>query len=155
MNVAANRRYVVFSNEKFTITSRLIEGEFLNYKTVLPQEFKTRVEVDVELLESAIGRCAAIISEKIKNPLRLTFTDGIELRCQTAQGKVSDKIDAVIDGETVEIGFNYRFLLDALRNSGCERVVMEISGPLSPVKVLPPEGDEFLFLVLPVRFKND
>ncbi len=155
VNVSANRRYVVFSNEKFTITSRLIEGEFLNYKTVLPQEFKTRVEVDVETLESSIGRCAAIISEKIKNPLRLTFTDGIELRCQTAQGKVSDKIDAVIDGETVEIGFNYRFLLDALRNSACERVAMEISGPLSPVKVLPLEGDEFLFLVLPVRFKND
>ena len=63
---------------------------------------------------------------------------------------MSDKIDAVIDGETVEIGFNYRFLLDALRNSACERVAMEISGPLSPVKVLPLEGDEFLFLVLPV-----
>ncbi len=155
VQVAANRRYVVFSNGKFTVTSRLIESEFLNYKTVLPQEYKTKVTVDVDTLEMAIGRCAAVISEKIKNPLRLTFSDGIELRCQTAQGKVSDKIEAVVEGETVEIGFNYRFLLDALRNSGCERLILEISGPLSPVKLMPPEGDEFLFLVLPVRFKND
>ena len=53
------------------------------------------------------------------------------------------------------IGFNNRYLLDALRNARTEKVRMEISGPLSPVKVLPAEGNDFLYLVLPVRFKND
>ena len=55
----------------------------------------------------------------------------------------------------VEIGFNNRYLLDALRNARTEKVRMEISGPLSPVKVLPVEGNDFLYLVLPVRFKHD
>ncbi len=55
----------------------------------------------------------------------------------------------------MEIGFNFRYLLDALRNSGCDRVILEVSGALSPVKMLPAEGDDFMFLVLPVRFKND
>ena len=68
---------------------------------------------------------------------------------------MSDRLPADIEGDVVEIGFNYRYLLDALRNSGCDRVVIEVSGPLSPVKILPAEGDDFLFLVLPVRFKND
>ena len=55
----------------------------------------------------------------------------------------------------MEIGFNNRYLLDALRNSKCEKVVLEMSGPLSPVKILPEEGTDFIYLVLPVRFKND
>ena len=55
----------------------------------------------------------------------------------------------------MEIGFNNRYLLYALRNADCEQVVFEISGPLSPVKILPTEGNEFTYLVLPVRFKND
>ena len=55
----------------------------------------------------------------------------------------------------MEIGFNNRYLLDALWYSRCDKLVFEVSGPLSPVKVLPKDGGDFLFLVLPVRFKND
>ena len=156
IRVDANRRYVVFAGGNYTIMSRLIEGEFLNYKTVVPEGFKTRVIVDVPAFEKAIERCAIIITERLKNPLRITFGEAsIDIRCQTPLGRVSDSLPAEIEGEKVEIGFNYRYLLDALRNSGCDRVIMELSGPLSPVKLMPAEGDEFLFLVLPVRFKND
>ena len=55
----------------------------------------------------------------------------------------------------MEIGFNNRYLLDALRNARTEQVRVQLSGPLSPVKILPAEGDDFLYLVLPVRFRND
>lgn len=154
--VDANRRFVVFSDGIYTITSRLIEGEFLNYKTVVPEGFKTKAIVEVPSFEKAIERSSVIITERLKNPLRVTFAEsGIDIRCQTPLGKVMDKLEADIEGEEVEIGFNYRYLLDALRYSGCDRVVLELSGALSPVKVMPAEGDDFLFLVLPVRFKND
>ena len=66
-----------------------------------------------------------------------------------------DEFDAKVEGDPVEIGFNNRYLLDALRNAHCEKVRLEISGALNPVKVLPVEGDDFIYLVLPVRFKND
>ena len=66
-----------------------------------------------------------------------------------------DEFNAQCEGGEVEIGFNNRYLLDALRNARTEQVKLEISGPLSPVKVLPTEGSDFLYLVLPVRFKND
>ena len=75
--------------------------------------------------------------------------------CQTNLGRVVDEFNADCEGDEVEIGFNNRYLLDALRNARTEKVRMEISGPLSPVKVLPAEGNDFLYLVLPVRFKND
>lgn len=156
VRVDANRRYIVFSGAGYTVMSRLIEGEFLNYKTVVPDGYKTRAVIDVADFEKAIARCSVIITERLKNPLRVTFSpSGIDIRCQTPLGKVSDRLDAAIEGDSVEIGFNYRYLLDALRNSGCDQIVMELSGALSPVKIKPVEGDEFLFLVLPVRFKND
>lgn len=156
VRVDANRRYVVFSGGSYTLMSRLIEGEFLNYKTVVPEGQKCRVVVDVAPFEKSIERCSVIITERLKNPLRITFSEeGIDIRCQTPLGRVSDQMAAGVEGEKMEIGFNYRYLLDALRYSGCERVVLELSGPLSPVKIMPEEGDDFLFLVLPVRFKND
>lgn len=155
VEISANRRYVVFSTERYTIMSRLIEGEFLDYKNVLPKEYKTRVTVPVKEFISSIERASLIITERLKNPLRITFSNKVTVRCQTALGKVVDELEANIEGDPIEIGFNNRYLIDALRNSGCEEIVMEMTGPLSPVKVLPPQGNDFLFLVLPVRFKND
>ncbi len=155
LRVDANSRYVVFQSGRYTVISRLIEGEFFNYKTAIPEGYKTRVVVDVAPFEKAVERCAVIITERLKNPLRVTFEDTIEIRCQTPLGRVSDSLNAEISGDKLEIGFNYRYLLDALRSSGCDRVVMELSGQLSPIKILPVEGDEFTFIVLPVRFKNE
>ena len=155
VHIAANRRFVVFSTQSYTVISRLIEGEFLDYKRVIPEGYKTRVVVDVRDFINTIERASLIITERLKNPLRITFDGNITVRCQTALGKVVDELPAEIEGEPVEIGFNNRYLLDALRNSRCDKLAFEISGPLSPVKVLPVEGGDFLFLVLPVRFKND
>ena len=155
VHVAANRRFVVFSNAKYTVISRLIEGEFLDYKRVIPEGFKTRVTVDVRDFVNTIERASLIITERLKNPLRITFDGNITVRCQTTLGKVVDELPAEMEGESVEIGFNNRYLLDALRYSRCDKIVMEMSGPLSPVKVTAKDGGNFLFLVLPVRFKND
>ena len=77
------------------------------------------------------------------------------MRCQTELGKVMDSLPCKFTGEMMEVGFNNRYLLDALRYSGCDKVAIELTGPLAPVKVLPVEGNDFIFLVMPVRFKND
>ena len=153
VHICANRRYVVFMA---AIMSRLIEGEFLNYHNVIPSGSRTRVTLDTKEFIETIERASLIITERLKNPLRISFTNGkVVVRCQTNLGRVVDEFRAECEGEEVEIGFNNRYLLDALRNARTEQVKMEISGPLSPVKVLPAEGNDFLYLVLPVRFKND
>ena len=156
VHICANRRYVVFMTAGYTIMSRLIEGEFLNYRNVIPAGSRTRVTIDTKDFISTIERASLIITERLKNPLRISFTEGkVVVRCQTNLGRVVDEFSAACEGDEVEIGFNNRYLLDALRNARTEQVRMEISGPLSPVKVLPVEGNDFLYLVLPVRFKND
>ena len=156
VHICANRRYVVFMAAGYTIMSRLIEGEFLNYHNVIPAGSRTRVTLDTKEFIETIERASLIITERLKNPLRITFTEGkVVVRCQTNLGRVVDEFNAQCEGDEVEIGFNNRYLLDALRNARTEQVRMEISGPLSPVKVLPVDGNDFLYLVLPVRFKND
>lgn len=156
VHVAANRRYAVFSTRRYTIVSRLIEGEFLNYERVIPEGFKTRVTVDTHDFINVVERASLIITERLKNPLRVQFEDGrVTVRCQTTLGKVVDELPVKMEGEAVEIGFNNRYLLDALRFSGCDKVVLELNGALSPVKITPEDGTGFLFLVLPVRFKNE
>ena len=157
VKIDANRRYVVFTTNGYTIMSRLIEGDFLNYESVIPKDKKTRATVDCKTFISTIERASLIITERLKNPLRITFAeDKITVRCQTPLGKVVDEFPPVaMTGDPVEIGFNNRYLLDAMRYSKCERMVLEINGPLSPVKILPEDGKDFIYLVLPVRFKNE
>lgn len=157
VRISANRRFVVFNSGNYTILSRLIEGEFLNYANVIPNGCKTRVVLETRDFIDTIERASLIITERLKNPLRILFdaSGKVTVRCQTNLGKVVDEFSAQVEGDPVEIGFNNRYLLDALRNARTEQVRMEISGPLSPVKVLPVEGNDFLYLVLPVRFKND
>ena len=157
VRISANRRFVVFNSGNYTILSRLIEGEFLNYANVIPNGCKTRVVLETRDFIDTIERASLIITERLKNPLRILFdaSGKVTVRCQTNLGKVVDEFSAQVEGDPVEIGFNNRYLLDALRNARCDKVVLELSGPLSPVKILPEEGEDFLFLVLPDRHKND
>ena len=151
------RRPMLFTTNGYTIMSRLIEGDFLNYEGVIPKDKKTRVTVDCKTFIDTIERASLIITERLKNPLRINFAeDKVTVRCQTPLGKVVDEFAPIeMAGDAVEIGFNNRYLLDALRYSKCERMVLEINGPLSPVKLLPENGTDFIYLVLPVRFKNE
>ena len=157
VQINANRQFVVFSTAKgYTILSRLIVGEFLNYEKALPAGCKTSALIDTREFIDCIERASLVITERLKDPLRIRFEDGkVTVNCKTSLGKVEDEFPAVVEGEPQEIGFNNRYLLDALRASGCAQVRMEMNGPLSPVKILPPDGEDFIYLVLPIRFKNE
>ena len=138
VKIDANRRYVVFTSNGYTIMSRLIEGDFLNYESVIPKDRKTRVTVECKNFIDTIERASLIITERLKNPLRISFAeDRVTVRCQTPLGKVVDEFAPVsMEGDAVEIGFNNRYLLDALRFSKCEKMVLgeaDASGRRSPV----------------------
>lgn len=154
--IGTARRYAVFTLPAYTVVTRLLEGDFLDYKKSIPGGWKTRVKIDVHAMVDAIERASLIISDRFKSPIRFYFDEGrVTLTCTTATGTSYDEIPCDIEGESIEIGFNNRYMLDALRYSGCDEVVLEISGAGSPMKVLPTEGEDFLFLVLPVRIKSD
>ena len=157
VSISAGRRYILFKIDSYTVVSSLLEGEFLNYKAAIPPESKTEVVVRTRELIEGVERVSLLITDRLKSPVRCVFgPEEIRLLCATTMGRADDAIlPERFEGEPVEIGFNNRYLLDALRNTECDEVKIQLGGPLSPMKIAPKEGDQFLFLVLPVRLKND
>ena len=156
VTVNQGARHILFQAGDTVLVCRRLEGEFLPYRNAIPRNNPIHIQCDTRALLSSIERVSLIISEKLKSPLRCRFEGNeIHLSCSTAIGRASDSFSAAILGDAVEMGFNNRYLLDALRNSEGDEVRLQLNGPLSPMKVLPREGEDYLFLVLPVRLKTD
>ena len=154
MNIAT--RHIVFEIGSYTIVSRLLEGEFLDYHSALPKNKSTEVTVKVRDFVDSVERVSLLITDRLKSPIRCEFTDDeIKLFCSTPIGRANDRLAATIEGQNLEMGFNNRYLLDALRNTECDEVKICLSGAVSPMLIMPKEGEDFLFLVLPVRLKAD
>lgn len=157
VDIFPDRKNILFRIGSTTLITRLIDGEFLNYRAAIPAEFEHNVTVDRHEMITCIERVSLIVSEKLKNPVRFHF-DGsfVQLSCITAIGKSYD--ECAIDGEVtdLEIGFNNRYMLEALRAAGEDTVRLSLKGSLNPVVITPLEGDAYTYLVLPVRLKaND
>ena len=154
VELQVSRKHILFRVGETTIVSRLLEGEFLDYNAAIPKASSTEVKVSTRALISSIERTSLLISDRLKSPLRVVFDDGlIKMSCSTTIGKAYDECECQSQGPKVEMGFNNRYLMDALKNSEADMVKLQISGPLAPMKVVPLEGDSFLFLVLPMKLK--
>jgi DNA polymerase-3 subunit beta len=149
-------RHIVFTIGPYSVISRLLEGDFLDYKTSIPAGGNTEVCVSTRALIDSVERASLLISDRLRSPLRIRFDEGvIRISCSTSIGKFTDEVDCQMTGPAVEMGFNNKYLLDALKASGSDEVRLVVSGALSPIKVLPLQGEDYLFLVLPVRLRSD
>ena len=156
VEISAGRRHILFKIDNYTVISSLLEGEFLNYKAAIPPESQTEVVLKTREAIDSVERVSLLITDRLKSPIRCLFDNNeVKLNCTTSMGRASDQLDVEMTGQSVEIGFNNRYLLEALRNTECDEVKVQLGGPLSPMKVGPKEGDSFLFLVLPVRLKSE
>lgn len=154
ITISLGTRHITFDMGDRVLISRLIEGEFLNYEAAIPRESKYKLAASTEELRDSVERVSLIISERLKNPIRCLFSDGrLKIWCQTALGRANDEIAVEGTGGETEIGFNNRFLQDALRAVPDEKVRIELSSGLSPCVFSPLEGDSYTFMVLPVRLK--
>ncbi len=151
-SLIVGRRHIIFEIDGYAVISRLLDGEFMAYDKILQGEATTSVRVNTRTFIDAVDRVSLVVNDRLKSPLICDFRDGaVAVSCTTSLGSANDSIAATIAGDAVEIGFNSRFLLDALKNCETDEVSVELNGALKPMKVLPTEGDAFLFLVLPVR----
>lgn len=156
LELQIGRRHILFQIGNYCVISRLLEGEFLDYRAAVPASSTTEIFVSTRAFIDSVERVSLLITDRLKSPVRCVFEDGlIRISCSTAIGRANDQLEAKMTGSPVEIGFNNRYLLDALRNAEGDEVRVQLNGALSPMKILPREGDSFLFLVLPVRLKSD
>ncbi len=155
ISVSVSNKHISFCVSGYVVVSRLLEGEFLDYQSAIPKEADTKVTIEVKTFLESIGRASIIINDRAKSPIRCTFEDNsIKVFCETALGKVNDLIPAEKEGPDVKIGFNNKYMADALKAADCDKVKIEIGSSVSPMKIVPMDDDGFLFLVLPVRLKS-
>ncbi len=156
MEIVISSQHILINVMETTVISRLIEGDFIDYKSAIPKDTNLKVIVNRQEFISSIDRTSLLINDKLKNPLKLSFEENsVKISCTTTIGKAYDECNCKTEGESIRIGFNNKFLIDALRNTDTDEVRLELSGTLAPMRVLPPNGDDYLFLVLPMRLKDD
>ena len=156
VNFKVSKKQTLVTIGEYKIISRVIEGDFLDYKSSIPKGSSTNIEISTKEFINSIERTSLLISDRLRSPISINFSNKVAvISCTTSIGKAYDEIPCEIEGNPVELGFNNKYLLDGLRACECDKIRLEINGPLSPMKVVPIEGDSFLFLVLPVRLKND
>jgi len=155
VTITLGTKHIIFMIEETVLISRRLEGDFLNYKNSLPQQAKHKLKIEKDELIAAVERVSLIISDKQKSPVRCVFADGIvKLHSASALGKASDECVIDGDGENLEIGFNDRFLLEALKAAPADNVTLELNSGVTPCIISPAdEKNNFLYMILPVRLK--
>ncbi|NLN54994.1 MAG: DNA polymerase III subunit beta [Clostridiales bacterium] len=150
------RKYVIFRSVDIILFSRLLEGEFLDYKRVIPKTGKTSVKINRLAFIESVERASLIVDEKMRTALRFKFSGQmLNISCETQYGRVNENIGIELTGDDIEIGFNNRYILDALRASRDDEVMLTMSSPLMSMTITPVKDEEnssYVYLVLPMRF---
>lgn len=154
IEILIGKKHIIFYIEEYCVVSRLLEGEFLDYKSAIPSNSSAEIIVNTKKFIESIERVSLVVTDRLKSPIRCLFENNCaKFSCLTTVGKATDEIPISLQGETLEIGFNNKYLTDALKNTECDEVKIQLNGSLSPMKIVPISGDAFVFLVLPVRLK--
>src|SRR5918998_4243665 len=150
LQVAIQENQVVFDADGVTLTARRIDGQFPNYKQLVPETFEAEVEVPREELLDVVRRTSLMAQRK--SPLRLRFEEGeLTISAQTQDvGEARESLPIRYGGDTMEIGFNADFLKDGLESVADDNVRLKLISPLRP-GLIQGEGDEFLYLIMPIR----
>ena len=147
-------KHILFTIGDATLVCRILEGEFLDWRRVLPQNNPVKLVGNVSRLTDSIERVGLVISEKLKSPVRCKFGDNAaELRTISTIGEAYDVCPIAGDGKDLEIGFNCKYLLDALRAVPDSECTLEMINGLSPIVLNPTEGNRYSYMVLPFRLK--
>lgn len=148
-------KFILITMGQATLVCRILEGDFLDWRRVLPQDNPIKVAANVAQMTDSIERVGIVISEKVKSPVRCRFSQNTaQFQTVSTIGEAHDSCSIAGDGKDLEIGFNCRYLLDALRAVPTDEVCVELVNGLSPIVLTPCDGSgAYAYMVLPVRLK--
>jgi DNA polymerase-3 subunit beta len=149
IGVRANQ--IVFEIGEVKLSSRLIDGQFPNYRQLLPETYEHELHVDGDELGAVVRRISLMAQKNA--PLRMSFDEGeLTVSAQTPDvGEASEPLPIPFTGERFEIGFNPEFLKDGLQSVGSGDVVLKLISPLRPGLIESGDGSGFLYLIMPIR----
>jgi DNA polymerase III subunit beta len=149
--VSVGRNQVVFELDGITLSSRLLDGQFPNYRQLLPESVEHELLIATPELTEVVRRISLLAQKN--TPLRLGFREGeLTISAQTPDvGEASESIPVPFHGEPFEIGFNPEFLRDGLESIESPELVLKLISPLRPGLIESPDGADFVYLIMPIR----
>ena len=152
VDITFTNNHILFNLEKTKIISRLLEGKFINYNSLLPQEHRLLVTVNRQELQNSIERASLMAKEGNTNLIKLDIQqDNLIISSNSQLGKVREEISIKLQGEEIQIAFNSRYLLDVLKNMEDDEVIMKMTSSISPCVIEEKDNENAKYLVLPVR----
>ena len=156
MDIVFNNNQIKFNFSGTTIVSKLLEGDFFNYESSIPQTFSTTIKVKVKDILSAVELASTITSSEKRYPVKFDIGNDIMIiTSNTEIGNVKEEIEIDMTGDKLEVGFNPRYFLDALKVIEDEMIEICFSSSVGPCIIKPIEGDGYTHLILPLRLKSD
>lgn len=145
-------KHVVFEFENTVVVSRLIEGEYFRIDHMISGDYETKVNINKKELLSCIDRATLLVKEGDKKPIIMNITDeSMELKINSVLGSMNEEIDIEKQGKNIMIGFNPKFLIDALRVIDEENISLHMVNPKAPC-FIKNEEENYIYMILPVNF---
>ena len=151
--VNCTRNQISFTFDNVYIISRLIEGQFPDYKRVIPEEFATEIILNTDAFSSAVERVSLISRSGDYNVIRLSFNEkSVMITSNNPDiGKAEESVDIALSGKELDIAFNAKYVTDILKNIDCEKIYFSLNTPLSPASIRPCDDDTYNYIITPVR----
>ena len=145
-------KHIVFEFDQTTVVSRLIEGEYFKIDQMLSSDYETKVTINKKELLDCIDRATLLVKEGDKKPIIINITDGMmELKLNSTVGSMNEEIDIVKQGKDLMIGFNPKFMIDALKVIDDEEIDIYLVNPKAPCFIRDAK-ERYIYLILPVNF---
>jgi DNA polymerase-3 subunit beta len=153
IKIGENKVFFELNNSR--VVARLMEGDFIKYKEILPKEKKTTIKIKKDILFDSVERASLLVREGKNTFIRFKIEENIlTITSRADEGKYLEEIVVEKEGEDIEIGFNGRFVSDTLKVISDEEIVMLFNTSISPCLVQPVSGDNYEYLILPVRLST-
>ena len=152
VNIFFTDKHIVFEFEQTVVVSRLIEGEYFRIEQMLSSDYETKVRINKKELLDCIDRATLLVKEGDKKPIIMNITDdNMELKMNSIVGSMDENIEINKTGKDLMIGFNPKFMIDALRVIEEEDINMYLVNPKAPC-FIKDEKESYIYLILPVNF---
>ena len=156
VEIKVGKRLILFKIEGYVFISRLLEGEFVNFEKIIPNECKQSTTVDCKEIIDSVERVSLLINDTFSTPIRCAFNrEELIISCATSLGRAKEKLVISLDGDEFEMGLNSRYLLDALKACETEKITLKFNGTNAGVTITPADdkNKDMIYLIMPMRLK--
>ncbi len=163
IKIGVSKNQAIFEMENCKIVTRLLDGEFLNYSNVIPNNWETRIRVNKNILQNCFERVSLISSSSLekekKYPVKISIEVGkVTISCTNQTGDAKEEMYITTEGKDLEIGVNPKYFLDALKVIDDEEIFVSFGTNISPCIIKPTDDDiakSYTYMILPIRMKED